>query len=1206
MKKFLPFFSALVMMFPGISLFAQGGDDCATAQANPITLPFTGSGSTCNGTDNYPATMTTTCIPNYYFGMNDWVYYFCANSSGMLQITLDFGSNYPYSSISLWSGCPPNGNCVSATTSIVYNSQTLTYQSTLSVQVQQNQCFFIVIDGWNIVPCFPYTINASIVPPPPINPTCVNVDFETGNFNGWYGTDGTITCGATNAPYPQYNYSTSGLPSPQHTIMSGPGLDACGGFPIVCPGGNYSAMIGDGQNVGSLGGTLEQSFMVSANNSAFTYKYAAVVQDAQHLSNEQPWFQVDMYDQNGNIIQCAHYVVVGGPNIPGFFPANCSFGVYYRPWTTVNVDLSAYIGQSVRLLFTVGDCCYGGHFGYVYVDCSCTPMQISGNDSICLGNSTTLSAPSGSSNYSWSTGASTQSITVSPTQQPYQIYTCTLTSVTNPNCLTVLKDTVWVFPSPNAQFTAIPNGNCGGGSVNVNNNTQNQQGYQYSWTWGDNTSSTQMNPPNHTYSSSGTYTITLYVTSGGCVDTATQVINLNGSGVTAQFSNTTVCLNNATQFTDQTTGGPASWSWNFGDPNSGPNNTSNLQNPSHTFTAAGNYTVTLIAAPTNAQCGDTIQLMVTVDPLPSPAFIANAVCVGTPTQFTDQSTIQTGNITAWAWNFGDPNSGPNNLSTQQNPTHTFSAAGTYTVTLTTTSASGCMNSTTVVVTVYPLPTAAFVATTVCQGSPTTFTDQSTNAVQWAWDFGDNTTSSIQSPTHTYTTAGTYTASLVVTGQGGCTATVQVTVTVNPGPASAFVATTVCVGNPTTFTDQSTIQSGNITNWSWNFGDNTTSLQQNPAHVYASAGTYTVTLTTTSNNGCTNTVTMQVVVNPLPVAAFTNTSVCVNAATQFTDQSTNAAQWAWNFGDNATSLLQNPSHTYAAAGTYTVTLIVQSAAGCIDTVQQPISVYPLPVVNFTADDTDGCVTHCVNFTDLSTVTTGSITGWSWDFGDGGSSTAQNPNHCYTVAGTYDVTLTVTSSNGCSMTYTNFAYIVVYPLPVAEFSASPNPASIIDPTIHFTDLSQGNPITWAWTFGDSGSDTIQNPSHTYPNDNTGIHYYTVTLFITDQHGCTSTVDHVVEVDPEFTFYVPNCFTPNNDGTNDLFFTYGVGVVQFKMWIFDRWGNKIWWTDDMNKGWNGKVLGGASDEVVQEDVYVWKVQLTDVFDKKHSYVGHVSVIK
>jgi gliding motility-associated-like protein len=194
----------------------------------------------------------------------------------------------------------------------------------------------------------------------------------------------------------------------------------------------------------------------------------------------------------------------------------------------------------------------------------------------------------------------------------------------------------------------------------------------------------------------------------------------------------------------------------------------------------------------------------------------------------------------------------------------------------------------------------------------------------------------------------------------------------------------------------------------------------------------------------------------------------------------------------------------------------------------------------------------------------------------------------------------------MTYTNFAYIVVYPLPVAEFSASPNPTSIIDPTIHFTDLSQGNPITWAWTFGDSGSDTIQNPSHTYPNDNTGIHYYTVTLFITDQHGCTSTVDHVVEVDPEFTFYVPNCFTPNNDGTNDLFFTYGVGVVQFKMWIFDRWGNKIWWTDDMNKGWNGKVLGGASDEVVQEDVYVWKVQLTDVFDKKHSYVGHVSVIK
>jgi gliding motility-associated-like protein len=744
----------------------------------------------------------------------------------------------------------------------------------------------------------------------------------------------------------------------------------------------------------------------------------------------------------------------------------------------------------------------------------------------------------------------------------------------------------------------------------VNNNTQNQQGYQYSWTWGDNTSSTQMNPPNHTYSGSGTYTITLYVTSGGCVDTAQQVITLNGSGVTAQFSNTTVCLNNATQFTDQTTGNPATWSWNFGDPNSGPNNTSTQQNPSHTFTASGTYTVTLVAAPTNQSCGDTVTLVVTVNPLPSPAFAATSVCVGSPTQFTDQSTIQTGSITAWAWNFGDPNSGPNNLSTQQNPSHTFTAAGTYTVTLTTTSSNGCLNSTTMVVTVYPLPVAAFTAPAVCTGSPMPFTDQSTGATQWSWDFGDNTTGSTQNPSHSYANAGNYTVTLVVTGQGGCTASAQVQVTVNPGPASAFVATTVCVGNPTIFTDQSSIQSGNITAWSWNFGDNTTSAQQSPSHTYVNAGTYQVSLTTTSNNGCTNTVTIQVVVNPLPQAAFTNTSVCVGSPTNFTDQSTistgNINSWAWNFGDNSTASTQNPSHTYAAAGTYTVTLVVNSASSCQDSVQQVINVYALPVVQFTADDTDGCVTHCVNFTDQSTVTGGNITGWLWDFGDGGQSASQNPNHCYTTPGTYDVTLTVTSSNGCTSTYTNFAYIVVYPLPTAEFSASPNPTTVIDPTIHFTDLSLGNPVTWTWTFGDMGTDSVQNPTHVYPNDNTGVHTYTVTLYITDVHGCTSQVSHDVEVDPEFTFYVPNCFTPNNDGVNELFFTYGIGVKTFKMWIFDRWGNKIWWSDDMNKGWDGKVIDGPSGDIVQEDVYVWKVQLTDVFDKKHSYVGHVSVIK
>lgn len=1207
MKRFLPIFSALIISASLNTAHAQGGNTCASAQASPIVLPFAQTGgSTCSATDDYNLT-TISCVSSFYTTGNDWLYYFCAPSTATCSIVMNLGLQYPYSSITVWQGCPNTGTCIAGTTTINYQSPN--YIQSVSFPAVANQCYFIMIDYYNITGCFTYDLNVNMILPPPINPTCINMDFETGNFNGWYGEDGTVTCGAVNAAYPQYNYMSSGLPSPQHTIMTGVGTDACGGFPVVAPGGSYSVMLGNGQTAGNGAGELEQSFMVSANNCAYTYRYAVVVQDASHLNNEQPWFLVDMFDQNGNAISCAHYLVVGGPNIPNFFAANCSFGTYYRPWTTVNVDLSTYIGQSVTIKFIAGDCCYGGHFGYAYVDATCTPFQVTGNDSVCTGSCTTLSAPPGSGSYSWSTGATTQTINVCPTTQPYQIYTVSMASITNPNCLSVLNDTVWVFPAPTAQFTAVTNGNCSGGQVTVTNTSTG--GNVYSWNFGDNTTDNTQNPPIHSYTGTGTYTITLIVTNaGGCADTVTQVVNINGGGVTAQFSNTTVCLNNPTNFTDLTTGGPTFWGWDFGEPPSGPNNVSNLQNPSHTYSTPGTYTVTLISNSGNLACQDTVQLVVTVNPLPTPAFQNTSVCVGNTTTFTDQSTIQNGTITGWAWNFGDPASGPANLSTLQNPTHTFTAAGTYTVILTVTSNFGCQNTVNITVTVYPQPVSLFVATTVCSGNPTVFTDQSSNPVSWAWNFGDNTTDVIQNPSHIYATAGTYTVTLVVTGQGGCTATSNITVTVNPGPVSAFVATSVCVGNPTTFTDQSTITVGNISGWAWNFGDNTTSAQQSPTHTYASAGNYQVTLTTTSSTGCTNTITVQVTVYPLPAAAFNNSSVCLNSPTQFTDASTittgSITGWAWNFGDNGTSLLQNPTHSYTAAGTYTVTLIVTSSFGCIDTISQPITVFALPVVNLTADDTDGCVTHCVNFTDLSTVVGGTITGWLWDFGDGNTSTAQNPNHCYTTPGTYDVSLTVTTNNGCTGSFTNFAYIVVYPLPTAEFSASPNPTSVLNPVIQFTDLSQGNPISWAWTFGDNGTDTLQNPIHTYPNDNTGVHIYTVTLSITDVHGCTSTVSHDVEIDPEFTFYVPNCFTPNNDGVNDLFFTYGIGVKDFDMWIFDRWGNKIWWSDDMNEGWNAKVKGGPSDAVVQEDVYVWKVKLTDVFDKKHTYIGHVSVIK
>ncbi len=237
----------------------------------------------------------------------------------------------------------------------------------------------------------------------------------------------------------------------------------------------------------------------------------------------------------------------------------------------------------------------------------------------------------------------------------------------------------------------------------------------------------------------------------------------------------------------------------------------------------------------------------------------------------------------------------------------------------------------------PPPTAAFTAspTSGCAPLSVNFTDQSTGDIDtWSWDFGDGSTSSAQNPTHEYTSAGTYTVSLTVTGPGGSdTDTKTDYITVSTGPTAAFSGSPTSGTAPLTvsFTDEST---GNPTSWSWDFGDGSTSTQQNPTHEYASAGTYTVSLTATNDCGSSTETKVDyiTVTEPTcdtPVADFTGspTSGTAPLTVNFTDQSTNSpTSWSWDFGDGTTSTLQNPSHEYTAAGTYTVKLTATNSCG----------------------------------------------------------------------------------------------------------------------------------------------------------------------------------------------------------------------------------------------------------------------------------------
>jgi PKD repeat protein len=405
------------------------------------------------------------------------------------------------------------------------------------------------------------------------------------------------------------------------------------------------------------------------------------------------------------------------------------------------------------------------------------------------------------------------------------------------------------------------------------------------------------------------------------------------------------------------------------------------------------------------------------------------------------------------------------------------------------------------------PVANFTATPTSGTAPLTvnFKDQSTGTVSsYSWDFNNdgNVDSTEQSPSYTYAAAGSYTVNLTVTGPGGSdsevkTGYIKVTGSSPGKPVAAFSASPASGKAPltVTFTDKS---NNMPTKWKWSFGDGASSTIQNPKHKYSKAGKYTVTLTVTNAKG-SNTVTetdyIKVIAKPVAEFSAIPTSGKAPLSVVFTDTSTGTASgWIWDFGDGSKSFVQNPTHKYSKAGTYTVNLTVKNAAGS-NTVTKTdyIKVTAKPVSNFTSSATSGKASLNVKFTDTST---GTPATWKWDFGDGTSSTQQNPVHKYSKAGTYTVILTVKNAVG-SNTVTKTDYIKVTAKPVAEFSAIPTSGKA-PLTVAFTDTSTGSPTKWKWSFGDGASSTIQNLKHKYSKAGS----YTVTLTATNAAGSSTT--------------------------------------------------------------------------------------------------------
>ncbi|MCB9448084.1 MAG: PKD domain-containing protein [Flavobacteriales bacterium] len=610
-------------------------------------------------------------------------------------------------------------------------------------------------------------------------------------------------------------------------------------------------------------------------------------------------------------------------------------------------------------------------------------------------------------------------------------------------------------------------------------------------------------------------------------------------------------------FTDQSTAGSkttiTSWSWDFGD-----GSTDGVQNPSHAYPTGGTYKVTLTITGMDADsnvCDRSYDRYITLkgcgnDCHVKAGFYERDSCL--TAKFHDVSDAGWGStITAWSWDFGD-----GTTSSDQNPEHLYGAGGTYTVCLTVTGlnkdSSECTRLYCRQVTVEDCSNAP------CHIKPyfKSFNDTTcltvnffgsanaapgTTITGWLWDFGDGTTSTSQNPVHVFANPGVYNnVCLTVTAVGGngsqCDQTYCGRVEVRD------CGTNMCYIRPgfgerdscltVRFRDYSSTAKGTvITDWSWDFGDGTTSADQNPEHVYATEGTYDVCLTLTAMDRdsaqCTRTYCKQVKVRDCsnapchvkPHFKYEKDTTCLTVNFMGDAEvvpGTTITGWSWDFGDGSTSNSQNPSHTYANAGVYnsvclTVTAIGGDSSVCEQTYCRRVEVRD----NCSNDDCyirpsfcmrDSCMT--VSFHDNSGTRNGTtITGWSWDFGDGSTSTDQHPDYTYATEGTYNVCLTVTAmdhdSVACTRTYCR--HVTVNDCSDAPCYIRPGfrtrDSCMTVKFMNFTFVMPGTTInSWTWDFGDSTTSNVKSPTHTYA----AVGDYTVTLTVSGTGGDSTTCD------------------------------------------------------------------------------------------------------
>lgn len=685
---------------------------------------------------------------------------------------------------------------------------------------------------------------------------------------------------------------------------------------------------------------------------------------------------------------------------------------------------------------------------------------------------------------------------------------------------------------------------------------------------------------------SGTYRVRVGDSMGNTDSSRTiQVLIVPIPGVGFTINQMAQCLvGNTFHFTNTSTisSGSASYVWHYGD-----GSFSIATNGFRSYASTGTYSVKLVAT-SNYGCIDSTLQTVTVSAAPSASFTINnpSQCLNENQFFLTNTSSTTSSPLTYRWDFGD-----GSTSTANNPSYQYNQHGVFSVKLVASSQTGCRDSITQSIIVHPKPLMQFSANSYqqCQtGNNFQFNNTSSIAqgtLSYLWQFGDGNYSGMISPSHAYLTAATYAVKLLATSDKGCRDSLTQQVRVDPSPVALFSVnkTVDCfAGHDFIFTNTSTISGGSFTSF-WDFGDGVgTATSTHASYRYNQPGTYRVTLTVRTSNGCSATYSINLFLNQSPIGSIlppSSTIICEGGFIEL--KATSSTFYQWFKDDVAIAGATAATYNATAPGSYHVEFRNSTNCPGLSANRVILTTLVQPIVGF--DINRSCAGLVSTFSNTSVVAQSLPVTYRWLFGDGDSSSSFSPMHTYGAIGSYVVRLTVTPTQCPQLTRSIQKTINIQSAPSGIRYQPQNAVTGKDLVLQAREFS-GARYRWAPATG-LNADTLARPIFNFTDS--------VRFLITIQTeaGCIVTDTLQVHLFAEKKIYVPDFFTPNNDGKNDRAYPFLVGVTKltrFRIW--NRWGQLVFQTQKPGEGWDGYYQGVRQPM----ETYLWMAEGLDIDGK------------